>query len=464
MHVEFVKWADQVNAESDRGQEFEAILGYHLEQAYKYLGELGPIDEAGVAIGRDAAKRLGSAGRRALARGDMHAAANLLKRATALLAEDDPQRAELLPELAETLMGLGDFAEARAVVQESKAVADRLGKARIKGASQLIEIFIQMYSGDSGDERLPSASALIPQLEQEEAHNELAIAWRLIMLTHGMAGQYELAEEAAGKSVAYARLAGNERLVAKVGCGLAYNALYAPTPVTKAIEQCEQLIADGLSDRQAECNIMCVLAQLRAMNGELDVARTLYRSGRAILRDLGQGVFAASTGIDLARVELHGGDLALAEQEVRSDYEFLERMGETYFLSTIAALLARIVREQGRDEEALALSQVAERVTAEDDLESQALWRAVRAPIIGRSGDLELAEALARSAVELMRRTEAPMLQADALYELAEVLSLAGRVEEARDVVSDAIALYRAKGNVALEARCIAWLDQRQVG
>jgi hypothetical protein len=56
------------------------------------------------------------------------------------------------------------------------------------------------------------------------------------------------------------------------------------------------------------------------------------------------------------------------------------------------------------------------------------------------------------------------MLQADALYELAEVLSLAGRVEEARDVVSDAIALYRAKGNVALEARCIAWLDQRQVG
>ena len=81
MHVEFVKWADQVNAESDRGQEFEAILGYHLEQAYKYLGELGPIDEAGAAIGRDAARRLSSAGRRAFGRGDMHAAASLLERA-----------------------------------------------------------------------------------------------------------------------------------------------------------------------------------------------------------------------------------------------------------------------------------------------------------------------------------------------------------------------------------------------
>jgi hypothetical protein len=69
MHAEFVKWADQANADSDRGREFEEILGYHLEQAYKYLGELGPIDEAGAAIGRDGAKRLSSAARRALARG-----------------------------------------------------------------------------------------------------------------------------------------------------------------------------------------------------------------------------------------------------------------------------------------------------------------------------------------------------------------------------------------------------------
>ncbi len=78
MHTEFVKWADQVNAESDRGQEFEAILGYHLEQAYRYLGELGPIDEAGAAIGRDGARRLASAARRAFARGDMHARCELI--------------------------------------------------------------------------------------------------------------------------------------------------------------------------------------------------------------------------------------------------------------------------------------------------------------------------------------------------------------------------------------------------
>ena len=66
LHIEFVRWADQVNAESDRGLEFEEILGYHLEQAHRYLGELGPLDEPGVAIGRDAAQRLAARGRRAL--------------------------------------------------------------------------------------------------------------------------------------------------------------------------------------------------------------------------------------------------------------------------------------------------------------------------------------------------------------------------------------------------------------
>ncbi len=72
------------------------------------------------------------------------------------------------------------------------------------------------------------------------------------------------------------------------------------------------------------------------MNGEFDAARTLYRRSRALLRDLGQGVYAASTGIDLARVELHGGDLALAQREVQADCDLLIAKGETYYLSTMA--------------------------------------------------------------------------------------------------------------------------------
>ena len=35
-----------VNADRDRALEFEEILGYHLEQAHRYLAELGPLDDA----------------------------------------------------------------------------------------------------------------------------------------------------------------------------------------------------------------------------------------------------------------------------------------------------------------------------------------------------------------------------------------------------------------------------------
>ncbi|QTN24749.1 AAA family ATPase [Rhizobacter sp. AJA081-3] len=460
LHLEFVRWADRANADSDRALEFEEILGYHLEQAHRYLRELGPLDTQGQATGSDAARRLSAAGRRAAARGDMHAAANLYRRAVAVLDNNDPQRWQLLPDLAETLIGVGDFAGAHGALDEASGAADRSGNARLKASSQLLGMFVRLYSGEQQDdwseETLRVCHELIPMLEREKAHNEVATAWRLVVLVHGIAGRFTQASEGVAHSIAHARLAGNERLVARNGLMLAINALNGPMPVAQAIVDCEQLLAAGLSDRQVECNVMCALAQLKAMNGELDAARLLYRRSRALLRDLGQGVYAASTGIDLARVELHGGDLALAQREVQADCDFLAAKGETYFLSTMAALLARIARDQGRDDEALALSRTAEEATASDDMESQALWRMVRAPILARAGELLLAEELARNAVELVRRTESPMLQADALAELAAVLAIAERHDEAHCLRAEALALYESKGNRVMARRCIA--------
>jgi tetratricopeptide (TPR) repeat protein len=393
----------------------------------------------------------------------MHAAAGLLQRAGALLPADDAQRVELLPDLAETLIGLGQFDNARSILSEARIQADRLSKPRISGASRLMEMFLRLYSGEWGqgaDAMLSSIEILIKSLEAEDAHSELATAWRLIILVHGTAGRYTQAAEAAERAMAHARMSGNDRLVAKVGGILAINAFHAPIPVPQAIEQCEKLLSDGFSDRVVECNVMCILAALKAMSGELDAARVHYQQGRAVLRDLGQGHYAASTGIELARVELLGGDLKLAEHEVRADMEFLAAKGETYFLSTMAALLARIVRDQGRDDEALELLITAERATAEDDVESQALWRAIRAPILARQGRHDHAETLARTAVELTLTTEAPNMQADAMLELASVLSTAGKIAEARISVTGALERYSYKGNIIGAKAAQVFADQ----
>ena len=390
----------------------------------------------------------------------MHAAANLYQRATALLSENDPKRLTLLPELGEILLELGDFPQARTVLDEAQAAAERNANRRIAASARLLRMRVRLFSAESGDcseETLRMAHEAIPLFESESAHPELARAWRLIGLVHGIAARYGLSTDAVGRSMTHARLAADDRIIARNATGLSSSTLLGPTPVPQAIDLCERMISDGLSDRQAESKILCTLAQLRAMNGEFDQARELYRRGRGMLRDLGHGLNAASTGIDILLVELLAGDLAAAEREVMSDYDFLSRAGETFYLSTMAALLSRVVRDQGREEEALALSRIAEASAAADDVDSLALWQSIRAPIIARAGMFHEAELLARSAVKLSQQSDAPQLQADTLSELATVLMLAGRVDEARQAIETAIAIYRTKGDIVSTARAAAW-------
>ena len=122
-------------------------------------------------------------------------------------------------------------------------------------------------------------------------------------------------------------------------------------------------------------------------------------------------------------------------------------------------MLSRVVRDQGRDDDALKLSAAAEEAAADDDVESQALWRSIRAPILARAGDLAQAESLARSAVALAMQTAAPPLKADTLSDLAAVLMIAGRRGEARQTIAAAIDIYRAKGDIVSAARASAWAD-----
>ena len=281
----------------------------------------------------------------------------------------------------------------------------------------------------------------------------MAKAWRLVALIQQTSGRLGEAAQSIAQVVEHARLAGDQRLVTRSALGLTLSALYGPTPVPEAIAQCEALIADDLPDRQVQNLIVCKVARLRAMNGDFDTAREMCLRGRAVLRDLGPGVRTASASTDLAAVELLAGDPAAAERELRPDCEMLEKMGETYFMSTMAVLLATAVRQQGRDDEALELTRLAERSAAADDIDAQVLWRAVRAPILARAGAIEEAEAMARAALDMARQTEIPDLHASALMELAMVMRLAGRADAAREALDEAVGIYAAKRDLVSERR-----------
>jgi Flp pilus assembly protein TadD len=81
------------------------------------------------------------------------------------------------------------------------------------------------------------------------------------------------------------------------------------------------------------------------------------------------------------------------------------------------------------------------------------VWRTARAKIRARQGDFEQAESLAREAVSLGEPTDFVTIRAGALSDLAHVLALAGRTEEALAAVDGAARLYERKGNLTALAQ-----------
>ena len=82
LHERHAAWLEANVGE--RALELDEIIGYHYEQACEYRAELGASSDALRALGRAAAERLGTAGRRAFLRSDGPAGVNLISRSVAL--------------------------------------------------------------------------------------------------------------------------------------------------------------------------------------------------------------------------------------------------------------------------------------------------------------------------------------------------------------------------------------------
>jgi class 3 adenylate cyclase/tetratricopeptide (TPR) repeat protein len=447
LHERFVAWADRVNSDRDRAVEFEEILGYHLEQAHGNLKELGPLDEHGLELGRRAAQRLSSAGQRAFARGDMPAAANLLRRAAMLLPEGDPARLDLIPDLGEALREVGEFPWAELFLQEAiEARREAGGLVPALAELLLLRVRAQAGSAERWSERLvEEASRTIAESDAQRDDAMIATIWRLLAWAHGTSCRYGLASAAAERAIEHARRANDARQIRLAAVHYALAALHGPTPVPEAIRRCEEIAAESQGDRRTQGIVTSTLAALLAMRGEFDDARRLYLDAQAMFSDLGSTVVGASTSLATSWVERLAGDLPAAERELRRDYETLRDLGEKYLLSTVAAELARVFYAQERFGEAERMSRHAQDLADADDIASQTLWRTVYAKVLARKGNSDGALLLMGEAIDLLGPTDAVVAQAETLVDLAEVLRRAGRNKDADDVLDDAVALLEHK-------------------
>jgi len=453
LHERFASWLERTARE--RANELEEILGYHLEQAFRYREELGPVGEEGRELAIRAGERLAAAGRRAIvARGDLAAGVSLLSRSVALLPEDHALRRELLPELGSALMRTGNFGRAEDVLDEALESATAAGDRRLELRTIIEREFFRSYTQPEGSALDDStvAERTIPLLEELGDDLGLAKAWWLKSEADVNACRWGARAEALERALEHARRSGDAAEVATITYMHAQALYYGPTPVPEAIEQCERYLEEHPGNRSLEAAVTGVLAGLRAMQCDFDQARSLRARSRELHEELGQRLRIVIVGAILAaEIEELAGRPGEAVSILRWAYDTLDEMGATSATATIAAFLAFALCLDGSFEEAEEISRISEDAP-ESDVVTQVLWRAARARAIVHR-DRKTAETLAREALATARATDYPDLEARALLSVAEVV---GASEEASGLREEARRLYEDKGNVAAVTRLSA--------
>jgi class 3 adenylate cyclase/tetratricopeptide (TPR) repeat protein len=453
LHERYADWLEH-DPRGDR-REHEEIVGYHLEQAHGYRAELAPAGERTRTLASRAALLFASAGRRAFFRGDLSAAVGLLTRATVLRRDDPAGRLELAPDLGAALRDTGDLVRADAILSQAIEEAAAAGDRR-SGFLALIErarLRLQTDSEGGTDEVLETAEEALNVFRELGDQLGLSRAWSLVANVHWLRCRYAAMEDVLDRALQHAQKAGDRREVARLRNALARAIVLGPTPVQEGLNRCEQILEAARGDRSLEAVVGVMIGSLRAMRGDFDEARRLYRGSRDILEDLGLEVILEAMRTFCGVTELLAGDREAAEHEFRLGYEAFERMGEKGQLSTNAAYLARALSAQGKHVEAHGYTVISEDAASPDDFVSQVVWRQARARSLADREQLEPAERLAREAVALASETDFLAMHADALVDLAEILHAADKLDEARTGLREALAAYEQKGVVVVSEK-----------
>jgi class 3 adenylate cyclase/tetratricopeptide (TPR) repeat protein len=455
LHEAFAGWLERVAG--DRAAEFDEILGYHLEQAFRYLEELGQVDERARAVAVRAAERLGAAGGRAVSRSDMSAARGLLSRAAGLLPPADRRRLEHLLDIAWADQELGEFTEAEAAVQEVIETARASGDKALELRAEMVGV-MRWDLSTPWEDRMALAVQAIPFFEELGDDLGSYYARRGLASVHwtqGRSGDSIAELEKAIIHMRRARVPQDGFILHWLGGAL----LWGQTPAADGVRRCDELLIEAAGSRFAQGSILTVQAALLAMNDRADEARATAARARAILSDLGGLVATTAIGSRIGLMNEVLGELDAAAEIMRPSVETLFRHGEKSFVSTLSAQMARVLALLGRLDEAEDFAIRGREAAPADDWASQICWREALALVSAFRGDLAEGERLARDAVAMTEGVDYLSQMADAWTDLGSVLELAGRKEEAAEALRQALSLHEDKGNLVSAARTREALD-----
>src|SRR5215217_2120778 len=243
-HEHFARWLDR--AAGAGATQYDEIVGYHLEQAYGYLAELGLVDDAARAVARAAARRLGGAGRRAFVRSDAPAGVKLVSRAVALMSPDDPLRVELVPNVRGVQGSGADMTWADRVLTEAVEAAATSGDRRLAAHALVQRGLLRLFTVSTvmPQELIDASERAISVFAELGDELGLARAWRLKAQAHYLGRNVGSCADASEKALEHVRRAGDAFEEREIIEWLVIALLLGPAPAPEAATRCERLLAE----------------------------------------------------------------------------------------------------------------------------------------------------------------------------------------------------------------------------
>ncbi len=445
LHARFADWLDLHGREL---VERDEVVGYHLEQAARYLDEL---DRPDAALALRAGDRLIGAGRRALDRGDERAAAVLLERALTLtrpLRSDVPAEMDLAQALWDDPARASQIAEAAAV--RAGGADDETGEALARAMAAYYRFILLPRSADELEALLLEARR---RLEAEENHAGLVYVWSA--LGYGVANYRGRADDwatASEQALRHSRLAGRS---SPPPTDLYISLITGSRPADEALATVERLYAETQSPW-----LLLGRAWLLAMLDRREEARQDAREADARAREQSRTRWA---DWHLAEISTLAGDHEDASNRLRIVCDWLEETEQLGFLQTYLGRLGRSLCMLGRFDEAekaAKRAQTIEEAINAVDVMPDFYCRQVLARVHAHRGELAEAERLAREAVAASEQDDSLDDQCHAYRDLAEVLVATGCTDDAVAALEQALDRCRRKKNLALAKQVVDRLAQ----
>jgi tetratricopeptide (TPR) repeat protein len=244
----------------------------------------------------------------------------------------------------------------------------------------------------------------------------------------------------------------DNRFVNDVLAWMLLGAWWGPTSVTEVRELADEALATT-SSKRLEAYAQVVHGVAVGAEGRLEEGRAEVRAGKALLLDLGDLIASAGLSAMEADMELGAGSPDHAYRSLADGAEALGASAESGYLATVLSMQSLAALELGRADEALSLTAKAVEMAAPDDIDPAGRDRLVRGRVAARRGDFAAAAELLEEAGRIIDPTDFVALQLDLALARAELARLAGRTDEERAALADALAIAEAKGHTVAAQR-----------